>query len=427
MKKIATWFSNEFYLIIAFMTFTVYVSNDSFLPAMEPIATSFHTTIAVVNMSMAVSILGFCILQIPIGILSDKIGRRPLVIAGGLIFSGATFAITNVPNIELFMACRLLQGIGCSAIAGTAGAMINEHYPYKKRIFAISMVSQLSILAPMMGPLLGTYILIITNNQWEYIYIVNNVIFITFLIMAIFFLPETLKSKLEKKRKFKAEDVNIVDEIYEHYDKADEEKEPEKKETIMDILRVKSYLYLCLGTASRVFVTVAWIAGSAKIIMIDMGYSKEIYSYYQIPVFISLLLGNLLVGKIGHVFTPSEYIRNHLSISVPVLIILFTVCFSDFNLYSVTVLMSGLLFASGSLLPIHDSVLLSPFKSKGLASSVTGVIISGVNVVSSILPPLLFQYDSMLLMSIIAIVTFVSIICSATAVPHVQQIERHLD
>lgn len=429
--NIKNWLRSEFYIITALMTFTVFISNDTFLPAMEPIANFFGTSIATVNLSMSAFIFGICAPQIPIGKISDKIGRRPVILAGGVIFFLATFAISRIPNIEFFMICRFFQGVGSACILCCAAAMINEHYQYKKRIFALSTVSQLSMMAPMMGPLIGTYILLISNDQWQYIYVYNNYFFVIPLVLAFLFVPETLKSKIKineekaRKKKAKKDLKNGIEVSIEHIDASKDETI--EKESIWQILKTKSYLYLILSISARSVMTIIWVSGSARTIMFDMGYSKEIYSYSQIPVFLSLFLGNALVSKIGHTMLPSKYIKYHISISVPILIILFLIAMYDYNIYTVTILLCGALFAMGSLLPVKESVLYTPFKAKGLAVGVAIVIRSGIDVIGSALPALLFDYSSRVLIYIIITMLLVSATFGLLSIPHVKQIERNLN
>lgn len=408
MKKITSILRTEFYIITALMTFMAYISNDSFLPAMEPIAKTFGTHISTVNLSMSALIAGICTAQIPSGFISDRLGRRPMILAGGLIFMIATFFITNIKSIELFMVCRFIQGMGCACIATTSITMINEYYHYKKRIFAIAAVSQLSILAPMMGPLLGAYVLLITDNQWQYLYIYNNYISLFLFICAWFYLPETLGKK-------------------HHLNTENSEKDDEREnENFWQIMKVKSYTLLSFAMATRVCMVVLWLSGSVKVIMMDMGYDSTIYGYSQIPVFVALIFGNALVAKIGHSFLPTKYIKNHIFISIPIVTISFIVTMLYFNIYTVIVFLVLVFIANGSVMPIKNSVLLIPFKAKGLANGWASVIRSGLNIIGSTIPAFLYDFDGRIIIALLMGLIIWSAICGLLAIPHIKKIERDL-
>lgn len=415
--NIINWLRREFYVIVAFMLFTIMVSNDTFLPAMPIIAEYFDSSIAVINLSFSMMMLGAFLPQIPVGIISDKVGRRPMILIGSVLFLGATFVISKTTSLNVFMACRFLQGAASAFINSTARAMISEHYDYKKRVSAMSILSRLYLLAPMTGPLIGTYILIIANNDWHYIYIYNNMLFVILFIIALFCIPETLPKLVKAEQ----------DRLNPDSPEAKQSQPEHKKESLIDLIKIKSYFYLVSAISWRMILGVLWISASAKVIMIDMATSKEIYSYSQIFIFSSLILGTILTTRVASDMAPSIYIKNHTLITLLIGIPLFALTLWNFNLYTVIILMSFLLFSNGAIIPVLQSIVVTEIKSKGFAMAVMMTVIGGSNVISTAIPPLLYDYDSRIIIAILAVALLVSSAFSHFALPHVQKIENHPD
>lgn len=415
--KLRNWLQQEFYVILALMLFTIMIANDSFLPAMQVIADDLDSKIATVNLSFALLIFGAFLVQVPVGIISDKIGRRPMILIGGVIFFIATLVITRATSIELFMTCRFFQGLASGFFSGTANTMISESYEYKKRVSAMAMLNQLSLLAPMMGPLVGTYILLFNNDDWHYIYIYNYMLFIVLLVIAVFSVPETLQK------------MNPADNNNQQNDESAEKPEQEveqKKENLFDLFKVKSFSYITFALAFRIFMALVWVSGSPKIIMLDLMQSKQVYSYSQIVVFSALILGNMFAGRASRSILPSKYIRNHLYISTPILTALFVITLFNYNLYTIMTLMTCLLFAAGSVLPVKQSIVVTEIKSKGFAMSVMVSVITLWNIAGSAIPAFMYGLDPLWMVGIFVIATAIVTFLTVLALPHIRKMENHL-
>lgn len=88
--------------------------TDMYLPALPQLQACFSTNASMVQLSLSTSMLGLAVGQIFFGPLSDKYGRKPVIIASLLLFILSTFACLYAPTIETFVALRLLQGVGGS-------------------------------------------------------------------------------------------------------------------------------------------------------------------------------------------------------------------------------------------------------------------------------------------------------------------------
>lgn len=111
-------FSKKYYLfLILFLgmlsAFGPFVT-DMYLPTLPSMAEIFHTTASLVQFGLATSMLGLAVGQIFFGPLSDKYGRKAVLISAMILFAVSTVGAIYSPTIEFFNFCRFLQGLGGS-------------------------------------------------------------------------------------------------------------------------------------------------------------------------------------------------------------------------------------------------------------------------------------------------------------------------
>ena len=86
--------------------------TDMYLSTLPSMAEIFHTTPSLVQMGLATSMLGLAVGQIFFGPLSDKYGRRKVLMAAMILFAVSTVVSIYSPSIEFFNICRFVQGLG---------------------------------------------------------------------------------------------------------------------------------------------------------------------------------------------------------------------------------------------------------------------------------------------------------------------------
>ncbi len=109
-------FSKKYYIfLVVFLgmlsAFGPFVT-DMYLPTLPSMADVFNTTPSLVQMGLATSMLGLAVGQVFFGPLSDKYGRKLVLVAAMLLFAVSTVASIYSPDIEFFNFCRFLQGLG---------------------------------------------------------------------------------------------------------------------------------------------------------------------------------------------------------------------------------------------------------------------------------------------------------------------------
>ncbi|MEP1328819.1 multidrug effflux MFS transporter [Pseudophaeobacter sp.] len=139
---------------LIFSTALAVLSLNMFLPSLPRIAEDFDTSYGVVNLSLAGYLAISAVLQLVMGPLSDRYGRRPVLLGSMLIFAVASLGCFWAEDIWVFLGFRMLQGI---VVAGQvlSRAAIRDMHSTKEAASKLGYVTMAMALAPMLGPMLG--------------------------------------------------------------------------------------------------------------------------------------------------------------------------------------------------------------------------------------------------------------------------------
>ena len=115
-----------------------FLATDMYLPAFAAMQQDLNTSAASISASLSLFLAGFALGQLFWGPLSDRYGRKPVLLSGLAIFAAGCLGMLWVHNATLMLALRFLQAIGVCAAAVTWQAMVADYYPAQRtnRIFA---------------------------------------------------------------------------------------------------------------------------------------------------------------------------------------------------------------------------------------------------------------------------------------------------
>ena len=261
-----------FPLALVLFEFATYISNDMILPAMPTIVNLFNVDPSHIPSAMSLCLLGGASLQWLLGPLSDRIGRKPVMLAGVLLFIFACIAIIFVKSYSAFLFFRFLQGTGMCFIGAVGYAAIQESFTEATAIRVTALMANVALIAPLIGPLAGAMVLQVT--RWEWIFIFVAIIATISAIGLWRFMPET-SPKISSPLKMSS-----------------------LRTDYMAVLRNRRFMAGAISIGFTSMPLLAWIALAPVILMQDAGLSTIHYGYWQIPVFAGLIIGNLILAKI---------------------------------------------------------------------------------------------------------------------------------
>ncbi|MCA8868399.1 MAG: multidrug effflux MFS transporter [Rhodobacteraceae bacterium] len=133
------------------------LSMNVFLPSLPSMATYFDADYGLVQLSVSLYLLLTGVLQLAIGPLSDRYGRRPVILAGFVIFNLATVGCLLAQSIEIFLVFRMIQaGIATGMVLSRA--VVRDMVPANQAASMIAYVTMGMSLVPMLAPTLGGYL-----------------------------------------------------------------------------------------------------------------------------------------------------------------------------------------------------------------------------------------------------------------------------
>lgn len=134
------------------------LSTDLYLPSLPHLATGFATTPAGIQQTLSLFVIGFGTAQLVSGPLSDRYGRKPVMIGGLTLYLASSVACALAPSLPLLVAARFAQAIGCCTGVVVARAVIRDAYAPAEGARMLAKVSSLLSIAPILGPILGGYL-----------------------------------------------------------------------------------------------------------------------------------------------------------------------------------------------------------------------------------------------------------------------------
>lgn len=187
----------EFVAIVAGIMALNPVAMDIMLPALPNIGHAFRITDenSVQNV-LSVFILGFGVGQFAVGPLTDRFGRRPVLIIGIVLYIAASVLATFAPSFGALLLARLLQGLSTSATRVIATSIVRDCYTGRRMASILSLATMIFIAVPVVAPSFGQLIMLATD--WRGIFAVLITYGVLALIWCALRLPETLpKSERE--------------------------------------------------------------------------------------------------------------------------------------------------------------------------------------------------------------------------------------
>ncbi len=165
------------------------VSLNILVPATPGLAVIFDTKVETVQLTLSLYLMGLAVSQLVLGPLSDRFGRKPVLLTGLFITAAASIAAIYSTSIVTLILWRSLQALGASSGLVIGRAIIRDLYSRDRAASMIGLVTTVMVLAPMAAPLIGG--ILDTAFGWEYTFVLTATLAVVVLIWAYFALPET--------------------------------------------------------------------------------------------------------------------------------------------------------------------------------------------------------------------------------------------
>jgi len=339
-----------FPLALVLFEFSVYIGNDLVQPAMLAITRDFGVSSSWAPSSMSFYLLGGACVAWLLGPLSDRLGRKKVLLSGVLFFVVCCLLILLTQRIETFLALRFLQGIGLTVITAVGYAAIQETFEERDAIKVMALMANISLLAPLLGPILGAFLIDHVSWHWGFI----GIALLAFLSWF------GLKAKMpEYKQSIPKQPISYI--LYDF------------KKVYQD----KHFLGLTLALPMVSMPLMVWIALSPVMLVEELGLSSLQYGMAQFPVLGGLILGNIVLIKVIDKLALGKTVLIGLPIMLfGTFILLLGVIWPAYFLWSLIIGMTLISFGEGlSFSVLYRFALMSSQVSKGTVAAAVSMLL----------------------------------------------------
>lgn len=179
--------------VLAMLTALGPLSTDFYLPSLPDIVRVMETDVAGAQATLSAFLFGFAGGQILWGPLSDRLGRRPVLLTGLALFTLATLACALAPSIEALTAARAVQALGASGPIVLGRAMVRDLYEGPRAGRELARMGMIMGLVPAVAPVLGGVLQ--QAFGWRSTFVASLAFAAVLAVVVGLLLPETLKAR----------------------------------------------------------------------------------------------------------------------------------------------------------------------------------------------------------------------------------------
>jgi DHA1 family bicyclomycin/chloramphenicol resistance-like MFS transporter len=263
------WSTPALMALLAAITALAPFSLQIFLPALPAIQASFAVSPGIVQLALSLSILANAVANLAYGPISDRFGRRPVLLVGLAAFIAGSLGCALAPSIELLIVARIVQSIGGAAGMVLARAIVRDLYDRERSASVIAYLTMAMVVAPMLAPTIGAVLLDVAS--WRAIFYLVTGIGVALTWPILVTLAET---------------------------------RPPEARRVSDpfagagaLLRSGAFWSYVLQSTFGICVFFAFIAGAPYFMMNVLGRSATEYGLWFILVSAAFMAGNLVAGR----------------------------------------------------------------------------------------------------------------------------------
>lgn len=361
-----------FPLALVLFEFAVYLGNDLIQPAMLGVTRDFGVSSSWAPSSMSFYLLGGGCIAWLMGPLSDRIGRKKILLAGALFFAVTCLLILFTQNIQSFLGLRFLQGMGLTVISAVGYAAVQENFEERSAIKVMVIMGNMTLFAPLLGPLIGS--LMIDHMSWHWGFIGIAILALLGWLGLKVAMPADQKANLTQKP---------MSSIWNDF---------------KTVFKNKQFVIMTLALPMACLPIMLWIALSPVMLVENLGFSGMQYGLAQIPVLGALILGSVILMKIIDKYPLGQTILFGLpTMLVGALIILSGLLMPTYFVWTLIIGMTIMSFGEGICFSVlYRLAMMSSDVSKGtVASAMSMIMMFSYFVVLEVSRMLFEAYDLM--------------------------------
>jgi DHA1 family bicyclomycin/chloramphenicol resistance-like MFS transporter len=272
---------------------------DMYLPGFPSIAADLDTSIAKVQLSLTSYLIGIAAGQLLYGPLLDRFGRKNPLYVGIALYVLASLVCAFTTSVNALIAMRLFQALGGCVGFVAAQALIRDLFPLNKTAQALSSITLVIAISPLVAPTVGGYVT--ASFGWQYVFVILAGLATLMLIAVYFVLPEGRKPDASLSLRPRM----VLGNFY-------------------TVVREPQFLLYALAGGIATSAPFAYIAGSSDVLINQYGFTEQQYGW----AFAFIAFGMIGTTQFNHLllrkFTSQQIIKVGLSCQTAIGLILVT-------------------------------------------------------------------------------------------------------
>jgi len=325
------------------------LSTDLFLAALPGIRRYFDVGVSEAQLTLSVFIAAFAFSQLVYGPLSDRFGRRPVLLAGVTIYCAATLACMTAQSIEWLIAARFLQAVGACSGAVTGRAIVRDAYGAAGSARMLGFIMAGTALAPIVGPMIGS--LLTAAFGWRANFALLAVVSAALLGAAALRLPES-----NPHRDSRATDLGQLAANY------------------RAVVTHGGFLGYALCVAFSYSAIFSFVSGASFVLIEILDVPASRFGFFFGGTVVSYIAANVLIGKLVPTTGVDRLLRIGSTVAAIGGIAMLALALADVqSVPAVLAPMAVVLFGLGLSLPVATAAAVGPFaRIAGTASALVG-------------------------------------------------------
>jgi DHA1 family bicyclomycin/chloramphenicol resistance-like MFS transporter len=348
------------------------VSTDLYLPSLPAVMRAFDADVASAQLTLSAFMAGFGLMMLVYGPLSDRFGRRPILLAGMALYGVASLFCLFAPSIHLLILGRFLQALGAACGPVLGRAVVRDIHGREGAARVLSYMASAMALAPAVAPILGGFLE--AHFGWRSNFITLVGFGIAMLLALYLLLPETNR----------------------HRD--DEALAPHRLYgNLLALLRDRRFMGYTLTLSFSFAALFSFISGSAFVLIDLLGVEPRHFGFCFACAVLGYMSGSLMAGR----FTQRLGLDRMIGIgcwlgAVAALLLALLALFAPQHWAAVVGPVSLVFLAVGLVLPNSSAGAIGPFpQMAGTASSLMGFLQTGIGALAGVVVGHALRGDSL--------------------------------
>lgn len=244
-----------------------------FIPSMPGLQAEFNATYGTAQLTLSFFLVGLAGAQLIHGPLSDRYGRRPVMIGGLALHLIGTLACLAAPTIGLLIAGRLVQAVGGCVGMVVGRAVVRDRFDRERTASMLAYITMAMVVAPMLAPTIGGFLDDLYGWRTSFLFVLLTGLVV--LVIVLKWLPETLAEKSTGNAFFSI------------------------PRNFASLLRKWEFCGYGFQLSFNSVIFLAFLSGAPYVVVEIMGLKPSAYGLYFIPIVAVYMAGNFLSARIA--------------------------------------------------------------------------------------------------------------------------------